>query len=182
MITDIFLDQDGVLADFASAALAACGASIGHDDIADWHFYVPLGLSADEFWAKIDAVDGFWDGLAPYPEATCLYFGCQDAAPVTILTSPGFHDGCWSAKVRWLRRHVDPTLCGKRVAIYANKAKLAAPGRVLVDDSESNCDGFVAAGGQAILYPRPWNRNRHLTVGRVAFVLAELARLAGHGR
>ena len=34
---------------------------------------------------------------------------------------------------------------------------LAKRGRVLIDDSDVNCEKFAAAGGTAIVFPQRWN-------------------------
>ena len=36
---------------------------------------------------------------------------------------------------------------------------MAAPGVLLIDDSDKNCEKFVQHSGHAILFPRPWNSN-----------------------
>ena len=63
------------------------------------------------------------------------------------------------------------------------KHLLAAPCKLLVDDFDGNVDGWVAAGGAAVIAPRPWNRFRPATGADGRFgpdaVAAEVLRLAG---
>jgi hypothetical protein len=52
-----------------------------------------------------------------------------------------------------------------RVVFTSAKHKLVSgPDCVLVDDSDKHCNAWTAAGGYAILVPRPWN-SQHRAVG-----------------
>lgn len=46
----------------------------------------------------------------------------------------------------------------KRLFIGSAKHLVAGPGKVLVDDHDTNVDAFAGAGGLTVQPPRPWNR------------------------
>jgi beta-phosphoglucomutase-like phosphatase (HAD superfamily) len=41
--------------------------------------------------------------------------------------------------------------------VGCQKFRLAKRGVILIDDAEHNVDAFRAAGGEAVMVPRPWN-------------------------
>lgn len=51
------------------------------------------------------------------------------------------------------------------------------PNQILIDDRDKNVDHFIAAGGNAILFPQVWNSN-HAVQDRMKFVADELGRLS----
>ncbi|MFO0916509.1 MAG: hypothetical protein U0795_26370 [Pirellulales bacterium] len=53
---------------------------------------------------------------------------------------------------------------------------LAGPRRVLIGDSDAKVAAFRAAGGEAILFPQPWNANRAVK-DRLGYVKAQLEML-----
>lgn len=124
VLTDIFLDVDGVLADCTQAPelLEAWGG------VAD---------EGREFWAGLPRTPWFEETLA-LVEAS----GCR----VHLATTPQFEASCWVGKVHWLREHVPD----RHVVLTSEKSILAGPGRLLIDDCDANCEGFRAAGGAAI--------------------------------
>jgi 5'(3')-deoxyribonucleotidase len=74
---------------------------------------------------------------------------------VAILTAPSLDPECVPGKRRWIQTHF--SYFADRMIYTAAKRFLGGPGRVLIDDKNANCDEFAAAGGIAILVPRPWN-------------------------
>jgi len=156
VIEFFLLDMDGVLADFVTPSLQATGIPLAHDECQSWNYFAPF-MSENEFWRKIDAVDGFWDSLKPYPWARELVQMCELIAPVYFCSAPARHHSCASAKITWLRTH---GLMGKRddnFLLTKHKWMAAGPNRVLIDDGEHNIDDFVKHGGKAIKFPQPWN-------------------------
>jgi hypothetical protein len=174
--------MDGVLVDFVTAALDLHGRS---DVLADWPVGerdIPkvLGLSAGEFWSPIHSTgERYWADLAPYDWTFQLVDLVREFAPFTILTSPSLDPGCPAGKVQWMNRHLTS---GRRkrfrdFLIGPQKHLLARADTLLIDDTERHIDEFIDAGGQAILFPQPWNRN-HAIDDALGFVREELMRLA----
>jgi hypothetical protein len=121
----LFLDADGVLADFDQGARRL------------------LGMRPKEYVAK-QGRSAFWKRLA---EATSFYrrlFAAVKHLKPTILT--GLPIGTWAApqKVEWAAEHfpgVPIITCMAR-----DKHKHMHPGDVLVDDREKHREAYEAAG------------------------------------
>lgn len=150
---EIFLDCDGVLADFVSASLAYHGRSEKHDDIKTWNYFAEWGMTPEEFWRPLRGRH-FWANLKPYPWATELYTALKALGDVTIVTSPSDDIECASGKAEWLDFHlgIRPEDC-----FIGKKKHLLSGNGVLVDDSESQWRMFVNTGGRCVLFPQPWN-------------------------
>ena len=178
----IFLDMDGVLTDFVRATLSLRGQS---DLLLTWpkgerDIHKVMGISKTEFWRIVDNQGAdFWAGLPEFAWSKSLVALVREFAPMTILTSPSLSPSCFEGKVRWLYENF-PKVDGKRFSdflIGRPKELLAKPGRILIDDSEANINAFRAAGGEAILFPQPWNANFAIE-DRVNYVRAQLMLLA----
>ncbi len=178
----IFLDMDGVLTDFVSAALRLHGQPESLQNWPPGERDIPklLRLSRTQYWNLIDAQGAdFWASLEPFPWFSDLVTLVREFAPLTILTSPSLAPPCLEGKVRWLYSHF-PREKGRQFTDFLignQKHLLAQPRRVLIDDAEANVEAFHAASGHAILFPQVWNRN-HAIEDRLAYVKSELQRLS----
>lgn len=183
----IYLDLDGVLADWAGAALKLMGMRPDTSTLATFEgvqeavaakLYCSVAEADAKLWAAIDATDGrFWRDLEWLPDGMRLLFDCCCLAPTLIVTAPGPHPNSASGKLRWMDKHGDTlrqamALCPgaetrvKATRLYALcpcKEELAHDGAVLVDDKPSNVARFRSAGGRAVLWPAPWNEHRKLS-------------------
>lgn len=185
-IDHVFLDMDGVLADFFHAALARHGRA---DLAARWPQGVrdmaeTMGLSWEAFWTPLVA-DGpsFWADLPALPWLEDLLGAVERHAPWTVLTRPHPEPACVAGKVAWMNRHLAARDGGthfERFVLTRSKRLLAARGRVLIDDSEAMVASFRAAGGDAVLFPQPWNA-AHDTADPLAAVIGALDALAARG-
>ncbi|MGI8612252.1 MAG: 5' nucleotidase, NT5C type [Sphingomicrobium sp.] len=128
----LFLDCDGVLADFDAGARALLGMT-------------PAAFEArhgrGEFWRRIANASDFYGTLPEMPDARRLFEAVQHLKP-TILT--GLPLGKWAApqKVRWAAEHfpgVAIITCMSR-----DKHKHMNPGDVLVDDRENHRSSYEA--------------------------------------
>lgn len=153
----VFLDMDGVCCNFQGAAMTACG----FPDLVptQWDMTRDMGITEDEFWRRIDAHgEDFWANLSDYPWFCDLYhrlyWQCQGR--LYFLSTPSRAPFSASGKVRWLQKWLGPHF--DAYIFTRHKHLFAGPGRLLVDDNAENCERFEAAGGQAILFPQPWNR------------------------
>lgn len=148
----IYLDLDGVLADFVGGACDWHGIenpykwkeNLGSFDIVKAAgFKKPFWNFSEDFWADLDKTPECDEILA-----TLLRLG-----DVRICTSPGHMPAAAAGKMRWCQEHVP----GIKLCMYSEKHELAKASRVLVDDRDSNILKFEHAGGHAIRIPRPWN-------------------------
>jgi hypothetical protein len=114
-------------------------------------------MTEDEFWLPIhNGTEKFWEDLEPYPWTQDLLKIVRKADPdFFICTKPSTCPASLAGKMSWLQRHVSPVI--KNYIMAPQKWPLAQPGRLLIDDSDENCQGFAEHGGSVLLFPRPWN-------------------------
>ena len=167
-IVHIFIDLDGVLADWVAGVLDLFGT--GALSKSDWpagEYSIErvLGISTDRLWSVINRQGSeWWAHLEPLPQyAALLGLIWSTEVEASILTAPGVCDYEWTGKAQWVARHAQEYRHSLHMS--QDKALLAGPGRLLIDDSDENCRRFIEAGGQAIVYPQPWN-TAHLYAGR----------------
>ena len=130
----LFLDADGVLADFDLAACRLLGAKPNA-------FIARHGRGA--FWKRLANAKNFYGTLPEMPDARRLFEAVKHLQP-TILT--GLPLGSWAApqKVEWAVEHfpgVPIITCMAR-----DKHKHMKKGDVLVDDRENHRAAYEAAG------------------------------------
>lgn len=157
----IFVDLDGVLADFHSAAARLWGLDPATLSQADWAQVGEWGLSVPkpDFWARVEAQgEAFWANLEPLPWAQELWDACHAACDgVVVLTSPAPFAASAAGKYAWVREHLDT----KDMLIGRPKHVCAAPGRVLIDDRASYGPAWSREGGTLVSLHRPWNPSGH---------------------
>lgn len=128
----LFLDLDGVLADFDRGVWEVTGKR-------------PERLPRKALWAALARAPGFFETLAFMADPEILWRFCAPHRP-TILT--GLPLGAWAPeqKRRWVARmlgaHVPIITCMAR-----DKPSYAGPGRVLVDDRASVRASWESQGG-----------------------------------
>jgi len=131
----LYLDCDGVLADFGKGATAVLGL--------DPHTYEKRhGLG--RFWQQLAAAPDFYFGLPLMDDALELFDAVRHLDPV-ILT--GLPRGNWAAdqKVRWAARYFPGTRIITTMA--REKRNHANEGDVLVDDQLRHSALWCEAGG-----------------------------------
>lgn len=128
----LFLDLDGVLADFDRGVLAVIGRR-------------PEELPLKTMWGALSRAPRFFETLEMMEDAEALWRFCAPHRP-TILT--GLPLGSWAPeqKRRWVARmlgaHVPIITCMSR-----EKPRWSGPGHVLVDDRASAREGWERKGG-----------------------------------
>lgn len=136
----LFLDLDGVLADFDQGVERVTGRR-------------PPLLSNREMWRALAREADFFATLEMMIGARDLWDYCRPFKP-TILT--GIPRGAWAApqKRRWvaavLGENVEVITC-----LSAEKHRWSGPGHVLVDDREKQRAAWEGAGGHFILHRTP---------------------------
>ena len=130
----LFLDADGVLADFDKGVEDLLGMPLKA-------YEAKHGRGA--FWKKLATAKNFYGSLDEMPDARQL-FGAVEHLKPTILT--GLPLGRWAApqKIEWAADHfpgVPIITCMAR-----DKHKHMKPGDVLVDDRENHRAAYETAG------------------------------------
>lgn len=169
--TKIFLDMDGILADFVKAACQLHNRPepcIKPEHYGEFDLEKGWGITPEQFWAPIaDQSLDFWVGLEKTPEADQLvnlaiyYVGVDNIA---ILTAPSKDSGSVPGKRLWIEKNYPQFK--KQMIFTSAKGFLAGPDRILIDDRDRNIEEFAKAGGSGILLPRLWNS--YYTVSNVA--------------
>ena len=130
----LFLDADGVLADFDAGAQQLLGMK-------PKAFIAKYGRGA--FWRRLANAKNFYGSLPQMPDGRRLFDAVKHLDP-TILT--GLPLGKWAApqKVEWAAEHFPgvPII----TCMAADKHKHMQPGDVLVDDREKHRAVYEAAG------------------------------------
>jgi len=131
----LYLDCDGVLADFDRGAAQVLGMPVQQ-------FQQKFG--AGKFWARLASAPDFYGSLPLMPDAQALFEAVRHLDPV-ILT--GLPRGNWAAqqKVRWAARHFPGTRIITCMAV--DKRNHCATGDVLVDDTLKYQHLWEGAGG-----------------------------------
>lgn len=140
----IYLDLDGVLADFYGHARAILGAEYPTDDTA-------------AAWRRLSAVPHLYRSLPPLQGAVALYRALAASgrrlAVLTALPHPTGHLMTAPRDKRaWVARHLSATLQVITVSHGEEKAVFAAPEALLIDDSARNLSAWEAAGGMGFLH------------------------------
>ena len=135
MAQQLYLDCDGVLADFSKGAAAALGM---HPKAFEKRF------GTGRFWAKLATAPDFYFALPLMPDAMTLFDAVKHLNPI-ILT--GLPRGSWAAdqKVRWAARYFPGTRIITTMA--RDKRNHAREGDVLVDDQIKHAHLWEDAGG-----------------------------------
>ena len=144
----LFLDMDGVVADFDARVQEILGYS-----------HPPYTRYPDEDWRKILIYPRFYRGLPLCQDALHLVTNCLHTAhinkmEVKFLTAiPRDNDFPWAFydKVEWAREHFPniPVWFGP----YSHDKKVHCnPGDVLIDDRTVNIADWTEAGGIGILH------------------------------
>jgi 5'(3')-deoxyribonucleotidase len=146
----LFLDADGVLADFDLGARKLLGAR-------PKEYIARHGRGS--FWRRVARAKNFYGSLPEMPDARRLFEAVKHLQP-TILT--GLPMGGWAApqKVEWAAEHfpgVPIITCMAR-----DKHKHMHPGDVLVDDREKHRAAYEEAGVVFIHHKNAEDSLRHL--------------------
>jgi hypothetical protein len=143
----IYFDIDGVLGDFDGHATARGKRKA--DGRVDYE-------SIDEAW---------WASMPAYPEAANAVAEARKMATVVrFLTGPIPSPSCYSGKAKWLLNFEQELkgrfniLANLIICPAADKALLAGPKRILIDDNADNIAAWNAAGGIGIHHTGDWAR------------------------
>lgn len=162
-IHTVFVDMDGVLADFVGGV-----AKLFRADpyelrrtwpAGDYDICRVLGIRKQDFWERITlAGSRFWENLeieSGAEKIVSLTTGIVGKRRVFIVTQPSLDSSSVLGKKRWMERHIGWNY--NNYIFCSRKELLARPGTLLIDDNDLNCYKFRQAGGQACIWAQPWN-------------------------
>lgn len=142
-MSQLYLDQDGVLADFDGYYLRTFGTPLERS---------PDGDDPPNMWENIRRHGMFYRHMTLMPDAMALWEGVRHLSPI-VLTGVPFDrvPGAEAQKCAWLREHLGasvPVICCEARDKYLH----AAPGDILIDDWAKYRDLWEAIGGRFILH------------------------------
>jgi 5'(3')-deoxyribonucleotidase len=157
----LYLDCDGVLADFDSGATQLLG-------MPPRVYEKRNGISA--FWRELARHPDFYGSLPLMSDANILFNGVRHLDPI-ILT--GLPRGQWAApqKVRWAAEHFPGTRILTVMAV--DKRNHAQEGDILVDDQLKHAHLWEGAGGIFVHH-----RDAESTLAKLREIAPEA--MAGH--
>lgn len=172
-LKEVLVDMDGVLVDFVSGVCRL----FDRDPIkikAEWpigEYNLGAGFKDDpntgDIWKAIERQEPhFWTGLNIEPDAVKVLNTiqhCRTSVRTWVVTQPKSAQSMLGKK-RWIEHNIGKEF--NRYIFTPHKEVLASRFRLLIDDCEENCKRFIAAGGQAFLWPRPWNSAWAETTGK----------------
>ena len=162
MINTIFLDMDGVIVDFVNGVCKVFGKANPYPketrDYSFWHAWSDISfedvnnICTQEFWHKLDWMYDGRDTLRAIKDTIGL-------EKIYLLTMPMPNPETATGKMMWINDNI-PIYLDRTIIVTRDvpKSFMTRPDALLIDDKDENVEEFVAAGGQGILVPRPWNR------------------------
>lgn len=139
-MSQLYLDCDGVLADFDKA-----GEKLWGMPPRDYEAKV----GTQQFWKELQQTGDFYEALEKMPYADQLIASTRSYNPI-ILTGAPRGDWAQEQKLRWRDKHfprIPMVVCQA-----SDKSKWCKPGDVLVDDREKYKLKWECAGGFWITY------------------------------
>jgi hypothetical protein len=137
-MTQLFIDLDGVLADFDTGYWQMTG--VRPDKAAD---------NVD--WAVVRAIPNFYANLPLMPDMGVLWAYVERHKPIVLTGVPRSVEEAADNKRAWVRKHL-----GQHVEVRccrsSEKCENAAPGNILIDDWEKYRDLWIARKGRWITH------------------------------
>lgn len=159
----VYLDMDGVIADFSKKALSLWGIeSSAVEEIKGWDQihtvvskHVGFEVTEEKLWKTIESYGSeFYRDIPPYIWGKNLYNALSKRVPVVLMTT-AISPRAAMGKMQWMHRWFPDAM---RHAITPCKHHFARPTALLIDDAENNVRAFSRHGGQSFLWPMPWNQ------------------------
>lgn len=146
----IFLDLDGVMADFVQGAKDIFDKDYSFEKFKNDSKY------RSKFWNAVKQYqkDGgqFWLDLKMMEDANQLWKFLKEY-DVEILTATGDpKHGAGEQKKQWVKKHIDPNIKVNLVRKSKEKADYVANNSILIDDQEKSTNPWEQAGGIGILH------------------------------
>jgi 5'-nucleotidase len=140
-MTRLYLDLDGVMADFDAHFPATFG--LDHRSMAD-----------DAMWATINAHPSYFRDMPTCPGAVEFFREIENLAPIVLTACPRTnYQHVARQKREWVREHLSteimvlPVMGGRNKPLFMHE-----PGDILIDDFEKNTSAWFEAGGVPILH------------------------------
>lgn len=146
----IYVDLDGVLANFDKAAEGI----LGTNNIYKYEFI----WGPDKFWEKLNTRYTFFADMEPMRDAFELWRNIRHLKPVILTALPRENgERVAEQKIKWVSTHVTYKMNQSqpvKVITCPTKDKpgYCQPGDILIDDRAVNRDAWMAKGGTYIIH------------------------------
>lgn len=141
----LYLDMDGVLADFDKAAEAILGMPC--------HKYEFI-WGPKRLWERLNDVPWFWSDIEPMADMPELVDAVAHLRPKVLTALP--RDGADTAAARkqaWIVKHLGPDWTYRIITCRTHeKPNFCMPGDIMVDDRALNLDAWKARGGHYVVH------------------------------
>jgi hypothetical protein len=144
----LFVDMDGVLADFDRHHEAHFGTR-------------PCRNSARVDWKAVRGVKDFFLGIPPMADLDALWARIERHAPIVLTGIPVFVPEAADNKRAWVRSYLGENV-DVRTCLAREKFLHAAPGDVLIDDWPKFRHLWIDAGGRWITHVSAADTDRAL--------------------
>ena len=150
----IFIDLDGVVADWLGKAIKTFGLNINSQIVQNALATNVRGLETligeEYMWNRIDSEGAaWWEAIEEFPWSQYLYSEMRKLGHVCFLTQPGLHGSSAAGKVHWIKNHFNT----RNYLLGAPKHMVANRYSFLIDDSPKKIEQFNEAGGHGIEFP-----------------------------
>lgn len=146
----LYIDMDGVIADFAKAVRTHLIPEWTEDQaMADKKLNGRLWKGVTQYQR---AGGDFWFDMDPMPDAHQLmeYVKKYPHQILTAAGNPEYNAG--EQKLRWMAKHFGTNIKVNVVRKAAEKAQFASPSSVLIDDKLKALNPWTQAGGIGVLH------------------------------
>jgi hypothetical protein len=140
----LYIDLDGVLADFDKSAEAI----LKTNNIYKYEFI----WGPDKFWERINTKPTFFRDMELKADARHLWAKVMHLAPIILTALPRDNGERVDAQKRaWVKALIDPN-ADVITCPTKDKPKFCQPGDILIDDRAVNRDAWIAKGGLYIIH------------------------------
>ena len=142
----IYVDLDGVLANYDAAANAALNT--------DNHYHYEYVWGPELYWKRLHASGDFFANLKPYAGAKFFWNTMKATGhPMAVLTAlpKTKSEAVDKHKRAWVKEYID----GQAKVITCmtvEKPNYCQPGDILIDDRAVNRDAWIKAGGTYVIH------------------------------
>jgi len=157
----VFLDMDEVLTDFNKKVYEVFGIPYKYETLSEnYNYFSEIGQTRESVSEKCNVA--FWKSIEWMHDGIDILCAVLNTFParaneIYLLSVPMPNLKSYEGKLLWVREHF-PILEKRTIIMETPKSLFAGPDTLLIDDKDENIEEFVAAGGQGLLVPRPWNR------------------------
>ena len=154
-VRQLFIDMDGVLADFESGLSEVLGHKVRLSDVKDVYNDRKREVTSKHLFRR----------LKPLPDAWKLVdWALNSGIHTEILTAAGTvnRELVVRDKIEWIREHINPYWTIIPTFKGSQKAAFAHSKAVLIDDRPKNIECWVEAGGIGILHTTAENTIKQL--------------------